>query len=261
MRVGARPTGIALAGDNRRAWVHNALDYSVSQVELKSMGLTVTRESTFAASELPADVENGRRIFYSAVDPRVTRPELGGLSCSSCHPDGRTDGLQWQLNRGSSSLPEGEGLNTPALWNLDRTAPYAWSGSLADLPAFTTHMVGQMGGDGLDRWELEDVTAYLKTLRPPASQRPVVAVEASEGEQLFAAQCSSCHAGTQLTDGLTHLSGSALIDTPSLAGVAGTGPWLHDGSARTLRDAIRHPGAPRLSAAEGAAVQAWLLNR
>jgi cytochrome c peroxidase len=47
----------------------------------------------------------------------------------------------------------------------------------------------------------------------------------------------------------TDLAGDAReacqFDTPSLSGVASSPPYLHDGSAATLRDAIsRMPGAP-----------------
>ncbi len=262
VRVGARPTGIAISADNRRAWVHNALDYSVSQVELKTSGLAVTREVAFGESDLPADVEAGRRLFYSAVDPRVSQPELGGLSCSSCHPDGRTDGLNWVMGRGVATWGvASRALNTPALWGLERTAPYSWTGSLADLPAFTSHMVAQMGGDGLSRLELEDVSAFLRTVSPPDVAQRAAAPQVAAGEQLFAAQCGSCHGGAALTDGQRHDVAGERLDTPSLLGVAVTGPWLHDGSALALRDALRHPGAPRLSSAELAAVEAWLKGR
>ncbi|HUD29027.1 MAG TPA: cytochrome c peroxidase [Novosphingobium sp.] len=77
------------------------------------------------------------------------------------------------------------------------------------------------------------------------------------------AGCASCHSGPLLTDLAYHrLSGvedrdPGLIEntgraedagrfrTPSLRNVAVTGPWWHDGSAKTLAQAIaRHPAAP-----------------
>lgn len=84
---------------------------------------------------------------------------------------------------------------------------------------------------------------------------------AREGERLFRARgCAACHSGPNLTDmdyhrleevrprdpGLidkTGLPGDAgRFRTPSLRNAALTGPWWHDGTARSLEEAIaRHP--------------------
>lgn len=82
----------------------------------------------------------------------------------------------------------------------------------------------------------------------------------SEGAAIFARRCASCHAGRDFTDdrfhalrspeprgrGMGEIIGLRQDDgrfrTPSLRNVAVTGPWLHDGSAATLSDAIAaHP--------------------
>ncbi|MBS1153427.1 MAG: hypothetical protein H6Q89_5125, partial [Myxococcaceae bacterium] len=233
VRVGARPTGIAVAGDVKSAWVHNSLDYTVSKIELREGRLLETQVYAFGQSELAPDVERGRRLFYSAVDPRLSQPQLGGLSCSSCHPEGGTDGLSWSLPNAISRE-----RNTPALWQLQDTAPYAWDGTRADLPTFNAHMVNQMGGDGLSRVELLDVSAFLGTLQAP--DNPNVAT--LRGALVFEQSCGSCHAGEALTDRKSHSIGGTRLDTPSLRAVFATGPWLHDGSAGSLREALWHPG-------------------
>jgi hypothetical protein len=51
--------------------------------------------------------------------------------------------------------------NTPPLWGVAKTAPYHWDGALADLPAFSTRMINQMGGQGLSRIDVTDLSAYL----------------------------------------------------------------------------------------------------
>lgn len=82
---------------------------------------------------------------------------------------------------------------------------------------------------------------------------------ATVGRALFGRACASCHAGPHFTDGRFHavlpvdrsdhglaeVTGRAADEgrfrTPPLRNVAVTGPWFHDGSAGTLRDAIaRH---------------------
>jgi cytochrome c peroxidase len=250
VRVGARPTGIAVAGDLRHAYVHNALDGTISVIENSGGKLVVTATIPFATSGLPSDVERGRRLFYSAVDPRVTQPELGGVSCSSCHPNGRTDALSWTLPAAAQSngwnwqptnLPV---RNTPALWGVTKTAPYHWDGSAQDLSAFSTTMVQQMGGVGVTTDDLSDLNAYMATLSPP--DNPNAGAQASglvaRGQAIFAQRCQSCHAGDMLTDDKTHqvmATDVSELDTPSLRGVFSTAPYLHDGSAATLRDVVR----------------------
>jgi cytochrome c peroxidase len=109
---------------------------------------------------------------------------------------------------------------------------------------------------------------------------------ARRGAELFggAARCTRCHAGPNLTDGSFHAlvsdsasyrsdrglgeaTGMAADDgkfrTPMLRNVALTAPYLHDGSAKTLDDAIkRHraivPEVDRLSAEDTAALIVFL---
>lgn len=251
VRVGARPTGIAVAGDLRRAWVHNSLDYSVSVVEMENGRLAETEVIRFGSSPLAPQLERGRRLFYSAVDPRLTQPEFGGVSCSSCHPHGGTDGLSWALPEPATTpttwqpwteRPAARPLrNTPPLWGIGTTAPYHWDGALADLPAFSSRMVSQMGGVGLASRDVEDLGAFLGTITTPdnpAAGRLAPGLLA-RGEALFTERCQGCHAGEALTDGLSHVtvvSAVRQLDTPSLRGVFATAPYLHDGSAKTLRE-------------------------
>jgi cytochrome c peroxidase len=118
-------------------------------------------------------------------------------------------------------------------------------------------------------------------------QAVAVSAEALRGEALFfgrRAGCASCHAGPSFTDaaqgapdkafhridlpftgdqGLGEITGkdadNARFRTPSLRNVALSGPYLHDGSARTLTQAIRrHRAATGLSDAQLADLIAFL---
>ena len=92
------------------------------------------------------------------------------------------------------------------------------------------------------------------------ADRDALSPDASAGRAVFGRTCSSCHSGPNFTDGRFHailpvnktdgglaeVTGRAEDEgrfrTPPLRNVAVTGPWFHDGSARTLGDAIaRHP--------------------
>ncbi|QJU58139.1 cytochrome-c peroxidase [Sphingomonas sp. AP4-R1] len=113
-----------------------------------------------------------------------------------------------------------------------------------------------------------DQAAVAKALA--AFQRTFVSFDApidrgeapAAGAAIFAAKCATCHAGHDFTDdrfhrlrpsapadrGLGEVTGRVGDDgafrTPSLRNVGVTGPWLHDGSAATLDQALMaHPDA------------------
>ncbi len=113
-----------------------------------------------------------------------------------------------------------------------------------------------------------DQTSVSRALA--AFQRTLVSTDAPidydaappRGAAIFKAKCASCHSGRDLTDdrfhrlrpaeardrGLGEVTGRPADDsafrTPSLRNVAVNGPWLHDGSAATLAQAIAaHPTA------------------
>lgn len=97
---------------------------------------------------------------------------------------------------------------------------------------------------------------------------------ASHGAALFGRLCAGCHAGPQFTDGAFHrleapagpdrglaeVTGHAedigAFRTPSLRNVALGAPYLHDGSAATLEDAIDRHGMA--TAADKPALLAFL---
>jgi cytochrome c peroxidase len=100
--------------------------------------------------------------------------------------------------------------------------------------------------------------------------------EARRGEALFngSGGCAACHAGINLTDARLHpfatssrdagamratgrREDSGVFRTPSLRNVALTAPYLHDGSAPTIGDAIARHGIA-LSQAERTALLAFL---
>jgi cytochrome c peroxidase len=59
--------------------------------------------------------------------------------------------------------------------------------------------------------------------------------------------CESCHSGANFTDNRSHNLSPASVKlaqgsfkTPSLRNIAGTAPYFHDGSAKTLTDGLAH---------------------
>lgn len=92
--------------------------------------------------------------------------------------------------------------------------------------------------------------------------RAALSQRAQAGNALFNRDCAACHSGPLFTDLKTHRlepvdaaakdqglfertgieSDRGRFRTPSLRNVALTGPWWHDGSARTLEQAINRHG-------------------
>ncbi|MFN7952302.1 MAG: Ig-like domain-containing protein [bacterium] len=143
--------------------------------------------------------------------------------------------------------------------------------------------------------ELDQLTTYvnsLKKVHPSPYRNPDGSMtdEAKAGEAIFRSSetgCADCHAGSRLTDSSAcaipyvlhdvgtiqpssgHRLGAPLtgIDTPTLEGVWETAPYLHDGSAETLRDVLttanpsdRHGHTSQLSSTAIDQLVAYLLE-
>jgi cytochrome c peroxidase len=106
--------------------------------------------------------------------------------------------------------------------------------------------------------EVKALVSFLETLDyPPNPYREPdgrLSPAAKRGEAVFRsakAACNTCHGGPELTDGKIHVSGLEEPDDayrgynpPSLRGVYDKDPYLHDGRAKTLRDALSGPHNP-----------------
>jgi cytochrome c peroxidase len=125
--------------------------------------------------------------------------------------------------------------------------------------------------------DLDALAAYVASLNtfarsPHRNADGTLTPDAVAGETVFQIKdCAQCHSGSNLTDSVTSSdtlhdigtlkpsSGRRLgdtltgIDTPTLRGVWASAPYLHDGSAATLRDAV--------SAHEGITVTPFELDR
>ena len=139
------PSGLALHKDNRRLFVHNALDHTFAILTCDNCAatgsFTVQQTISYTKPTLPPDAEQGRRFFYTANNADLT---AGGspVACASCHLEGRTDGHPWGFPKGLSVTPVLVGRN------FTNTLPWHWDGSFTDQETFFVHTITQrMGGD------------------------------------------------------------------------------------------------------------------
>ena len=191
---------------------------------------------TVAQSDLPEEVELGRRLFYAANDPKVSRPG-SAISCATCHFEGRTDGLSWPFDRGLRQTPSLAGL-------VSIRAPVGWAGQqeTVALDAMNTSQ-SLMGGLDLQMHDAEAIAAYIDWSRPvDLPLAGTLDAQARRGQAIFNRPdvgCGDCHGGALLSDGEKHdLLGFVGVKTPSLVGVSATAPYFHDGSAATLREVV-----------------------
>jgi DNA-binding beta-propeller fold protein YncE len=198
------------------------------------------------------------------------------MSCATCHPDGRTDGLNWDLMNDGTGNPK----NTRSLVLSHQTPPAMSLGVRADMAAaaeagFRFILFREPGAAAL-----KDVKAYIRSLRPEPSPhlsggRPSRTAE--RGKAVFESRrtgCIRCHPPPLFTDlkaydvgthAETDYQRETIFDTPTLREAWRTGPYLHHGKAATLREVLtvfnegdRHGRTSHLSAADLDALVAYL---
>lgn len=258
---GEAPDGVALSPDNTLAYVYNSQSYTISVIARSGstsnpatrLTVTDTIKVADAPSWLTPTVRDGRRLFYSAVDHSITDTSLGGISCASCHAEGREDGRTWMFSEGPR--------NTPMLATgfLAQTKPFHWGGEIKSFHDFQEIVTGRMGGSGLQQAQFDEIMAFLESPAVLHPDNPNLAPDGKltdlqkEGQAIFAGQggCTKCHLGAFTTDNLNHdvgtftemtdpVTGTQVVDmrpdlqTPTLHDCYTTGPWLHNGAAATL---------------------------
>jgi YVTN family beta-propeller protein len=236
--VGLGATAAVSNRDGTIAYVANRFADSVSIIDLKQAA--ASGEISLGPQRELSAAERGEALFH---DGRLSHD--GWLSCQSCHSDGHSPGLLADtLGDGTYGTPK----RILSLLGVADTAPWAWNGSMKTLEAqvrksIETTMHGPKPTDG----QVNDLTAYLKTLPPPPSRARLLGrldeKAIKRGKSLFTRlDCARCHAAPYYTTaktydvGLPDETGHRLFNPPSLRGITQAGPYLHDGRARTLEE-------------------------
>lgn len=270
-RLEARgPRGLALSPDEQVLAVAGYYSGSVTLVNPRN-GRTLATIPLGAQKEAdPARL--GEMIFNDA-----TRSLQHWQSCATCHPDGRTDGLNWDLLNDGSGNPK----DTRSLLLSHKTPPMMSLGVRANMEiavasGFRVSLFGQPKPA-----ELEAVRAYLRSMKPEPS--PYLAPDgeltapARRGREIFeSAQtgCAGCHPSPLFTDLLLHDVSTLLptetpapLDTPTLVELWRTGPYLHHGGAVTVKEVLTkfnprqsHGSTAHLQEDELDALVAYLLS-
>ncbi len=235
-----------------------------------------------AVEKLGAAVLQGKRLFYDARDARLAREGyMSCASChNDGGGDGRVwdltgmgEGLRDTISlRGHAGMAQGF-LHWSA--NFDEVQDFegqirrlaGGTGLMSDSD-FNAGSRSEPLGDaksGLSA-DLDALAAYVASLdafdaSPFRNADGTLTAQGAAGRAVFAElNCQQCHGGPNFSSsGIATLldvgtikvptSGSRLggtlagLDPPTLRGVWATGPYLHDGSANSLADAVRaHSG-------------------
>ncbi len=256
VQLGGRPTEIAFAPDGKTLYVANYLSNAIQVVDAGSASLS--RTIPLGGPETPSLVRRGEALFHDAY-----RSANHWYSCNTCHSDGHTNGLDFDTrNDGWQDLSSSHlrsRKKVPTLRRVALTGPWTWHGWQSGLDdAMVESFTKSMQGKAPTRDEVQALVAYLGTLEFPRNPHREadggLGPAARRGEALFRSSktnCSSCHSGPEFTDGKRHdvgLNEPGDVykghNPPSLRGVYDKDPYLHDGRARTLRDALTGDHAP-----------------
>lgn len=258
--VGANPRGLAISPDGKTLAVANRLSDSVSLIDTAARTVTKTvslqeprlSEKGVDQNDAADLVRQGEILFHSGK-----LSFSGQFSCASCHPDGHTDGLNWDLPADGFSNFQ----NTKSLLGIEGTAPYGWLGKSDTLRDRFTGTLRHLFQHEPTEQEAAALEAYLSQLDYPAVGGAVPATASNKpnspavlrGKELFhgRAGCIECHSGKKFADRATHDIGTGdtthrAYDTPALLRVSETAPYMHDGRAETLESIFTTHNPSRL---------------
>lgn len=245
--TGRGPRGLALL-DTTEMWTHTFLsrgvqdiDYGLLREEARAEirgnttaipvdALPIARE--IAPQVLTDDQQIGAGLFYSAADATMG---AAGVSCSTCHFEGRTDGLTWALMNGERQTPSLAG-------NVSATAPVTWTNDVPTVAEEAQFTASFRMGSQLGDTHAGAIESFVDFVRLPDLPEVTDTEAIARGKAVFEREdvgCATCHTGDAFTDNAHHdLYGLEAVNTPTLLGIAATAPYLHDGSAQTLRDVL-----------------------
>lgn len=167
-------------------------------------------------------------------------------SCASCHPDGRNDALNWDLLNDGMGNPK----NTKSMLFSHATPPVMVSGVRDQAETAVRAGIRYIQFAVRPEEDANAIDTYLKSLRPLPSPHLVdgeFSEEAKRGAEVFErAGCAVCHSGKYYTNLQKYDVGTGVgreadweYDTPTLAELWRTGPYLHDGRAPTIESVLK----------------------
>jgi len=246
------PCGIVIDRQGRTAYVGNALDDSLSVIDLDK--LQAVERIDLGGPQVITKARYGERVFNSAANTFHRQ-----FSCHTCHPDGHIDGLTYNTEPGGIGVGP---VDNRTLRGILDTAPFKWDGTNPSLSrqcgprlaVFFTRI------QPFTPEQLSALEYYICTIpRPPNRYRPLGAPLTDtqrRGKAIFQRtrtndgqliprekRCINCHFPPYYTDRERHDVGTkmwldrvASYDVPHLNNIYDSAPYLHNGIADTLEE-------------------------
>jgi DNA-binding beta-propeller fold protein YncE len=229
------------------AYTANYFSDTLTAIDLRN---TNCRPKSISLSDLgprdprtaPDQARRGEFYFHDA-----TICFQGWQSCSSCHPgQARVDGFNWDLLNDGIGNPK----NTKSLLLAHSTPPAMWLGVRDTAETAVRAGIKHILFAPPKPEVVDAIDAYLKSLKPlpnPYLVHGKFSKPALRGKKVFdRAGCVACHPPPAFTDLRQYDVGTRRgfdaagdkFDTPTLVELWRTAPYLHDGSAATVREVL-----------------------
>jgi YVTN family beta-propeller protein len=233
------PRALVVAG--QKAYTANYFSDTVSVIDLSAP--TLRAESIPLGPKPVMDPARQGEFYFNDANLCVQRWQ----SCASCHPgEARVDGFNWDLLNDGVDNPK----NTKSMLLCPRTPPMMSLGVRTNaqtaVRAGFTHILFNPQPESV----ATAVYDYLNSLKPVPSPHLVkgrLSRAAKRGGQIFQqAGCADCHLPGLFTDLHPHNVGTNRdfdkptdkFYTPTLIEAWRTAPYLHDGSAVSIKDVL-----------------------
>lgn len=252
------PRDLAVAGD-----IALAAGYFSGELAVLDLAPDTLRPRLLRVGEtaIPSPARLGEAYFNDA-----TLGVGGWQSCASCHPDGRSDTLYWDLMNDGA----GNTKNTKSLLMSALASPVMWRGVREDAAtAVRSGFHHILGSKKLPPGAEAAILAYLREM--PEVPSPFLDADRPEAPQTEDPSCAKCHRPTVTRGSLTKSArrGKALFEgkagcvtchphplfttargadpglgsgvpyrIPSLIETWRTAPYLHAGDATSIRETI-----------------------
>ena len=273
---GLGPKGVAVSPADGSIWVANTFSNAVAVLDAKTAKAVAT--IPLGPRQPMTQQRRGEFLFASA-----RHCFQSWLSCVSCHPDVRADGVNWDLMNDGLANPK----NAKSLVGSWATPPSMSLGVRASMEVAVEKGFLFIQFHSVSKKDKDAVSAYLRSLAfipSPLHRRQDGSLDeqARRGKIVFEkAGCSMCHPAPLYTDkemydvgtrgkrdfrivtegpkgaGKRKLEPTDEFDTPTLLELYRTGPYLHDGRAASLKDVVttcnagdRHGTTSNLTAKE-----------
>ncbi len=275
------PAGVAVSNSRNRLYVYCRIEGTVQSFDTSSLTSPPSTPITTVNLFDPTfdDVKEGRRIFNT--------PNSGNMAtnCASCHPEGRKDGIAWNLSKffdedpgPATEFKDHKGVTvTQDLRNLWGSAPYHWRGEQADIDSFNGAFEGLLKGSLISQEEMDTLKSYffsqnfppnpLQQMNRSFSPRGLTGFD--EYTSTVTYRCDQCHhlplgTDSSITEGFIGFPTGFTMETTHLVGI-----WSKESDIANTDDLNPSPSselplAPTLgfgSAHEGAINNLLQFNR